>query len=76
MMKLLELTEKRKEMQIEINNRSTLADMPIPYALAVKWLETEREYQIHLANLEASKLAGIIKEQANIIKDLQRGISA
>ncbi len=73
-MNLIELSTKRNEMQKQ--QRSIIGDMEIPYSLAKEWIETERAYQIHLTNIEASKLGKIIKEQAEIIKDLRRGVKA
>lgn len=52
-MNLLQISEKRNEMHKE--QRSIIGDMPVPYSLAKQWIETERAYQIKLANIEASK---------------------
>lgn len=73
-MSLLEISEKRNEMQKQ--QRSIIGDMPIPYSLAKDWIETEKSYQIKLANIEATNQARIIKEQAKTIEDLRRGIRA
>ena len=73
-MSLLEISEKRNEMQKQ--QRSIIGDMPIPYSLAKDWIETEKSYQIKLANIEAANQARIIKEQAKTIEDLRRGIRA
>ena len=56
--------------------RSIIGDMPVPYSLAKQWIETERAYQIKLANIEASKQASIIKDLSKEIADLKRGIKA
>lgn len=73
-MNLVELSAKRNEMQQQ--QRSIIGDMPVPYSLAKQWIETERAYQIKLANIEATNQARIIKEQAKTIEDLRRGIRA
>lgn len=73
-MSLLEIAEKRNEMQKQ--QRSIIGDMQIPYSLAKDWIETEKSYQIKLANIEATNQARIIKEQAKTIEDLRRGIRA
>lgn len=71
-MDLLQISEKRNEMQKQ--QRSIIESMEIPYSLAKEWIETERAYQIKLANIEASKQASIIKELSKEIQDLKRGI--
>ena len=73
-MTLIDISEKRNEMQKE--QRSIIGDMPIPYSLAKEWIETEKAYQIKLANIESANQARIIKEQAKTIEDLRRGIRA
>lgn len=71
-MNLIEISAKRNEMQQQ--QRSIIGDMPIPYSLAKQWIETERAYQIKLANIEASKQASIIKDLSKEIADLKKGI--
>lgn len=71
-MNLLQISEKRNEMHKE--QRSIIGDMPVPYSLAKQWIETERAYQIKLANIEASKQASIIKDLSKEIADLKRGV--
>ena len=71
-MNLIELSTKRNEMQQQ--QRSIIEDMEIPYSLAKEWIETERAYQIKLANIEAAKQASIIKQLLKENQDLQRGI--
>lgn len=56
--------------------RSIIGDIPVPYSLAKQWIETERAYQIKLANIEASKQANIIKDLTKEIADLKRGVRA
>lgn len=73
-MNLLQISEKRSEMHKE--QRSIIGDMPVPYSLAKQWIETERAYQIKLANIEASKQASIIKDLSKEIADLKKGIKA
>lgn len=73
-MTLAEIAKERNEMQQQ--QKSMLDDMQIPWALAKKWLETEKAYQIKLANIESAKQCQIIKEQAKQIEDLKRGIKA
>lgn len=73
-MNLIEISAKRNEMQQQ--QRSIIGDMPVPYSLAKQWIETERAYQIKLANIEASKQASIIKDLSKEIADLKRGIKA
>ena len=71
-MNLVELSAKRNEMQQQ--QRSIIGDMPVPYSLAMQWIETERAYQIKLANIESSKQASIIKQLSKENEDLKRGI--
>ena len=73
-MDLLQISEERNEVQKQM--KSIVGDMPVPYSLAQRWIETERAYQIKLANIEATNQARIIKEQAKTIEDLRRGIRA
>jgi len=47
----------------------------IPAVLAKSWIETERAYQIKLANIESSKQASIIKQLSKENEDLKRGIN-
>lgn len=73
-MQLLKLSERRNEMHQQ--QKSILDSMDVPYSLVKEWIETERNYQIHLANIEASKQARIIKELSKEIKYLKRGVKS
>lgn len=69
-MSLLQISEKRNEMQKQ--QRSIIGELPIPYSLAKDWIETERAYQIKLANIEAAKQASIIKDLTKEIENLKK----
>lgn len=73
-MDLLQISEERNKVQKQM--KSIVGDMPVPYSLAQRWVETERAYQIKLANIEASKQASIIKDLSKEIADLKRGVSS
>ncbi|UNM95528.1 hypothetical protein MMG00_09875 [Ignatzschineria rhizosphaerae] len=73
-MNIIELSAKRKEMQQ--HQRSIIGDIEIPYSLAKEWIETERAYQIKLANIESAKQASIIKQLSKENADLKKGIRA
>ncbi len=72
MSSLVDITNERNEMREKLRN--PIDDLQVPYAVAKRWIKTEQRYQIKLANMEASRLQGIIKEQAKEIEDLKRGI--
>ena len=71
-MTLRELAERRNEMREKM--QSIIGEMDIPYSLARHWVETERAYQIKMANIEASKQSKIIKQLSNEIRDLKMWI--
>lgn len=74
MSRLMKFAEQRNSMKDQMKQYENKSDIAIPYELVKHWLQTEKEYQIHLANIEAAKLYSIIKEKDRIIKDLERGV--
>lgn len=74
MSRLIKFAELRNNMKEQMKNYEEKAGISVPYELVKHWLQTEREYQIHLANIEAAKQASIIKELSKEIQDLKRGV--
>lgn len=74
MSRLIKFAELRNNMKEQMKNYEEKAGISVPYELVKHWLQTEKEYQIHLANIEAAKLYSIIKEKDQIIRDLERGV--